>query len=206
MKSTVHNPLVKVAMVAFAIPLLASCSLVSPVQMDTQKEVLNQLPHTVPQRPPHAATLLVLPPQTNPTYDTPQMAYVVRPYQVDFFTQHEWSATPGQMLLPLLITTLERTHNFSEVLSPPYPSDYTYSLRTEIQEVSQDFTSNPAAAKLSLRLQLNDGATGRVIATRKIEVREPIPQKTPYAGVVATNNATAKALEEAAQFVLDNVK
>jgi cholesterol transport system auxiliary component len=67
----------------------------------------------------------------------------------------------------------------------------------------QDFTSEPATLRLSLRLQLSDSATGRLAATKEISVREPMQQKAPYAGVVAANEAVAKALQEAARFVLE---
>lgn len=206
MSCTVPHVLIRIAMAVVVLSSVTSCTLLSPVHIETRKEVLSQLPGELPQRTTHAATLLILPPETNPIFDTTQMAYRIRPYQIDYFTQHEWGASPAQMLLPLLVKTLENTHYFSEVLTPPYPSSYTYALRTEIRELTQDFTTNSAAVQLLLRVQLIDGNTSRNIATKEIALREPMQNKTPYAGVVAANNATAKALQAVAIFVLENAE
>ena len=161
------------------------------------------MPAEVPHRDPGAVTLLVFPPVTSPLYDTTQMAYTQRPYEVAYFSRNQWGETPSRMLQPLLVRTLETTGYFSAVLTPPHAGRYGYALRTEILQLTQDFTSDPPALQLSLRLQLTDGATGRLVATKEISAREPMQQKTPYAGVVAANEATAKALQQAAQFVLE---
>ena len=183
---------------------LASCALMRPAETGTSKAVLNKMPLELPRREPRAVTLLVFPPEAKPLFDTTQMAYTVRPYQVAYFREHEWGETPPQMLQPLLVKTLGNTRYFSAVLTPPYTARYTYALRTEILELTQDFTSEPPAVLLSLRLRLSDGATDRVIAIKEIALREPMQQKTPESGVVAANEATAKALKDAAKFVLDN--
>jgi cholesterol transport system auxiliary component len=172
--------------------------------METSKEVLNKMPAEVPQRASRGALLLVFPPQARPIYDTTQMAYTTQPYEIAYFSQHEWAETPAQMLQPLLVKTLESTRFFGAVLAPPYAGRYGYALRTEIRELIADFTSEPAALRLSLRFQLSDGAAGRIVAVKEISIREPMQKKTPYAGVVAANEATAKALLELARFVLDN--
>jgi cholesterol transport system auxiliary component len=196
--------LVNVAVMACTALLLASCSLFTPVTSDPSKAVLNQLPLDVPQRTPHTATLLVLAPDTSPIYDTTRMAYISHPFQVAYFSKLEWAATPSQMLLPLLVRTLEKTRYFSAVITPPYAGSYSYALRSEIVAITQDFTTEPAAVRLSLRLQLSD-STGQIIATREIELREPLHEKTSYAGVIATNHVTAEALQEVAGFVLGGV-
>ena len=57
---------------------------------------------------------------------------------------------------------------------------------------------------LVLRFQLTDYEPKQVGATKEITVREPMQQKTSYAGVIAANRATADALRQAAEFVLEN--
>jgi cholesterol transport system auxiliary component len=187
-----------------ALSLVHGCSLLPAAPMEASKEVLNKMPAEVPQRASRGALLLVFPPQARPIYDTTQMAYTTQPYEIAYFSQHEWAETPAQMLQPLLVKTLESTHFFSAVLAPPYAGRYGYALRTEIRELIADFTSEPAALQLSLRFQLTDGAAGRILAVKEISIREPMQKKSPYAGVVAANEATAKALLELARFVLDN--
>lgn len=191
---------------AAALAALAGCSVLPPASIQAKKEMLSKLPGDVPQGKARAATLLVFAPETRPIYDTTQMAYMLKPYQIDFFSQHEWGETPSQMLQPLLMKTLESTHAFVTVLTRAYQGRYSYALRTEIAELVQDFSAEPAVLKLTLRLQLSDGATGALIASKEIALHEPLRQKTPEAGVEAANDATEKALREIASFVLENAK
>jgi cholesterol transport system auxiliary component len=193
------------AAAALVVAIAAGCTLLPPEQTETNKEVLSTLPEAVPQRDTRPATLLVLRPDTQSIYDTTQMAYMTRPYQVDYFMHYAWGATPSQMLLPLLVKTLENTHAFAAILTTPYAGHYSYALRTEILELTQDFTTHPPILRLALRMQLGD-ATGRIIATKSISLREPLEQESPYAGVVAANNAAAKALLEVAKFALENTE
>lgn len=189
-----------------AVAAVAGCTLLSPVGSATSKAMLSKLPPALPQGETHAATLLVLPVETRPGYDTTQIAYTTQPYQIGYYTQHEWAATPAQMLQPMLVQTLERTRYFQAVLTPPYAGSYSYALRTQILELVQDYTAAPPTLHLALRLQLSDGASDRVIATREIALREPMPQQTPAAGVAAANDAAARALQECAAFVLEHAQ
>ena len=191
--------------VVFALSL-AGCALLSAPPPQTSKQILNKMPPEVPQRSSRGAVLVVYPPQTRPVYDTTEMAYMTRPYEIAYFSQHEWAEPPAQMLQPLLVGTLQNTRVFSAVLTPPYAGRHSYALRTEIRELIADFTSEPAALQLSLRFQLSEGATGAVVGVKDISVREPMQQKTPYAGVVAGNEATAKALLELARFVVEKAE
>jgi cholesterol transport system auxiliary component len=185
----------------FSVESMTSCSLLYPETIETKTEVLNKIPLVLPARKTHAATLLVFAPDSQPIYDTTKMAYTITPYQVAYFSQHEWGETPSQMLHPLLVQTLENAHFFKAVITPPYSGSYSYALRTEILELIQDFTSDPVALQLSLRFQLRDGATDTVIATQEIQVREPMEKKTAEAGVLAANNAVAKALLQLVKFL-----
>jgi len=188
---------------ALALCVASGCALMSPPKIEPRKEVLSKLPPALPQPQSGTGSMLVFPPDANAIVDTTRIAYTREPYQVAYFSQHEWAETPSQMLQPLLIRTLQDTRHFQAVVPPPYPGRTTHLLRTEIVELIQDFGSEPASVRLSLRVRLSDGAADRLIATHDISLREPMAQKTPEAGVVAANEATAKALQEIARFVLE---
>ncbi len=187
-----------------ALSLVAGCTaLLAPPPAEIHKSVLDKLPSDLPQRASRGAVLLVFPPQGRPVYDTAQMAYTIRPYDIAFFSQHEWAEPPARMLEPLLVKTLQATGSFRAVLAPPYAARYNYALRTELRELVADFTSEPAAVQLSLRFELSEGTAGRIVAVKELSIREPLRAKTPYAGVIAANDAVAKALAELASFVLE---
>jgi cholesterol transport system auxiliary component len=133
------------------------------------------------------------------------MAYSVRPYQLAYFRDNQWAATPAQMIQPLLARTLQQTGLFREILSPPQSGQVSYVLRTEITELLQDYTVSPPVLRLTLHLQLFD-ETGQAIAGREISELETMRDATPYGGVNAANDALAKALLEAAQFVINSAR
>jgi len=182
----------------------SGCTLFSPVNIDTKKNVLNNIPRDLPSERTHSATLLVLIPETMPACATTQMAYSTKAYQIAYFTKNEWAETPAQMIQPLIVQTLRNTHYFSGVLSPPYFGHYTFGVRTEILELKQDFTSEPAMLQLAMRISLSREATNQVVAKKELSVSEPMFERNPYAGVVAANEAMAKLLRELAKFVIEN--
>lgn len=189
--------------VAMCLCALSGCALVSPVKVEARKHVLDQIPTDTHSEETHPATLIVLAPETEPIYDTTQMAYMTRAHEVGYFSQNEWAETPSRMMQPLIVQTIRNTHHFSEVLSPPHFGQHTYALRTEIQELREDFTTDPATLRLALRFQLSRESTNQVIGTKELSAQEPMLEKTPYAGVVAANGATAKVLGELAKFIVE---
>lgn len=193
----------KAGLVALCAFLFCACSPFSPVKIATQKDVLSSIPQDLPTEKTHPATLLVLAPETNTTYDTTQMIYTAKPYEIEYFSQHEWVETPSQMMLPLIVATMRNTHYFRDVLPAPHFDRHTFVLRTEILELKQDFTSDPAMLKLSMRFNLSREATNQAIATKEVSVLEPMRERNPYAGVVAANVATEKVLRELAKFVVE---
>jgi cholesterol transport system auxiliary component len=193
----------KAALVALCVVLFSGCTMFSPVDISTKKYVLNRIPLDLPKQQTHSETLLVLVPETDPIYGTTQMAYTTQAYQIAYFSRNEWAETPSQMILPLIVATISNTHYFREVLSPPYFGRHTFALRTEILELKQDFTSDPAMLQFTMRFYLSREATNQVIATKDVSVREAMREKNPYAGVVAANEAAAKVLRELATFVVE---
>ncbi|MFL9896636.1 ABC-type transport auxiliary lipoprotein family protein [Paraburkholderia fungorum] len=183
--------------------LLSGCALFSPVKSDTKQYVLNDIPLDLPSEQTHSATLLVLISETGPLYATTRMAYTNQAYQVAYFSQNEWTETPSQMIQPLIVETLRHTHYFSEVLPSPDFGRHTFVLRSEILDLKQDFTSDPAMLQLTMRFYLSREAMNQVIATKELSVREPMRERNPYAGVVAANEAMVKLLRELARLVVD---
>jgi cholesterol transport system auxiliary component len=182
---------------------LAGCTLFSPLNIDTKKNVLNSIPLDLPVERTHPATLLVLNPETIPAYATTKMAYSTQAYQIGYFTKNEWAETPSQMIQPLIVQTLRDTHYFSDVLSPPYFGRHTFGLRVEILELKQDFTSTPATLQLALRISLSRDATNQIVATKELSISQPMSERNPYAGVVAANEAMLTLLRALAKFVVE---
>lgn len=187
---------------AWVFSLMASCALVTPPSSPPERATLNQLPRDAANTARSSARLLVLPLDSVPPYDTVQMAYTTRPHEIAYFSHHEWSAPPAQMLYQLLTQTMERTGYFAVVITLPPAAGYDYALRTKLLELRQDFTSAAPVVLLSLRLELTNVRERQVIGATNIAVQEPMVDRTPDAGVAAANQAAAAALQQAVGFVV----
>jgi cholesterol transport system auxiliary component len=191
------------AAVITCIIFCAGCTVFSPINIDTKKHVLNNVPLDLPSERTRSTTLLVLVPETLPLYATTQMAYSTEIYQIAYFTKNEWAEAPSLMIQPLVVQTLRNTHYFSEVLTPPYFGPHSFGLRIEILELRQDLTSEPATLRLAMRLSLSRDAMNQVVATKDLSVSQPMKERNPDAGVVAANEAMSILLRDVAKFVVE---
>lgn len=198
--------LVKMIFIVACASALTACSLFSPVKIDQNTYVLNQFPLYVPAKSHRSLTLLVASPETRPVYNTTQMAYSIKPFQVAYFSENLWAETPSQMLQPLLIQTLQNTHALHAVVTQPYAGRYDYILNTQILQLLQDYTLRPAVVQLWIRVQLVGATSNRVIATKDFIICEPILQRTPYGGVIAANMAMETALRRITEFCLEKMR
>jgi cholesterol transport system auxiliary component len=200
MKAASRRRIITAFIVAFITCQVTGCAILPPEKVEVKKEVLNSIP-ALPHRKPSATIVLVFPPESDPVYDTTQMAYTKIPFQIAYFSEHEWAETPAHMLQSLLIRTLEKSHYFNAVITPPYAGHYTFAVRTQLFELLQDFTASPAELRLSLYCQLIDGATGQIRAAKEISIHQPMQKNNPEAGVAAANYAVAMALQNIVEFV-----
>lgn len=185
--------------------LLSAC--LSPVQSNMPSTYLvDTIPNYIPSHHSHGDTILVMPSDTRPIFNTTQMAYTVKPHQIAFFACNQWGETPSQMLMPLIVKSLQKTHYFKAVVTPPYSGRYKYLLTTQILRLQQNFVRCPNMVEFSMRAQLIKADTNKVVAAKEFNIAVPIKQRTPYQGVISANQATAIALAELVNFCLDNAK
>jgi cholesterol transport system auxiliary component len=141
----------------------------------------------------------IAPPAARPGFDGPRMAYVTRPYEIQFFTRHQWLEAPARMLAPLLVEALEaggRFHARPGGRNPPP----VLRLETEIVALQQEFTVRPSQVRFTLRARLLDALGRRVLATSHFEDLEDSPSDDPYGGVIAANRAVARVLDRLADW------
>ncbi|MCA1957636.1 MAG: ABC-type transport auxiliary lipoprotein family protein, partial [Nitrospira sp.] len=87
-----------------------------------------------------APLLFVGTPQAEPGYDTTKMAYVKRPYEVEYYAVNQWAEQPTRMVGSLLIQFLGTTGQWRAVV--PWPSAIHGDLRLDSYgfAVQQEFT------------------------------------------------------------------
>ena len=139
------------------------------------------------------ATLLVSVPKAQPGFDTPRMAYLVRPHEVSYYAFNQWADTPSRMLAALLAQAMEMTGLWRAVVQAPSTVRTEYRLDCDSLVLEQQFFS-ASRVRLALRAQLIDVKRQSVIDARDFEVFEDAPSDDAYGGVIAANRATAKLL------------
>lgn len=150
--------------------LLVSCSLLSPVPTPpVTTYVLDKMP-AIKRYARHRGAILITPPETTAVYDTAQMAYRLRPFEVAYYAKNSWAQTPSQMLYPLMIQAVQKSNAFAAVITPNSQARFSYVLNTHILKVEQDYTNLERRAKLVINAQLVNAATSRVRATRHLKI------------------------------------
>ncbi len=139
--------------------------------------------------------LLVGLPQAEAGFDQPRMAYLQRPYEVNYYASNQWADAPARMLVPLLVRSLEGTGFWRAVVPMPAAVKGDYRLDTSGLVLQQEFFQRPSRTRVLLRAQLVEMKDQRVMGTRSFEVLEPAPSDDAYGGVLAANRAAAKLLQ-----------
>lgn len=190
------------AFVGFAVvALLAACAAVQAPDADRSNTyVLEAIPATVAPRPRRDLVLEVSAPRARPGFDTPMMAYTQRPNALEYFARNRWADTPARMLAPLLAQALERSGGFRAVVQAPSSANAELRLDTELVRLQQDFGARPSRVQFTLRAQIIDLGTRRVLASAEFDESEPAASEDPYGGVIAANRALARLLGRLADF------
>jgi len=200
----VRLPLSKLALFAPLALVVAGCTLLAPVgSVQPSLFALAPWDGSVPSGDAAVQSIAVAPPVARPGFDGPRMAYVTRPYEIQFFARHQWVDPPARMLAPLLAEALERAGRFhatqaGESIVP------ALRLETEIVALQQEFTARPSQVRFTLRAWLVDLPQGRVLATSTFEAVETATSDDPYGGVVAANRAVARVLAELSSWCVEH--
>jgi cholesterol transport system auxiliary component len=183
------------------VALLAACSALQPPEVDhASTYVLQALPAGGAARPKRDLVLEVSAPRARPGFDTPQMAYTQRANALEYFAKNRWADTPARMLAPLIAQALDHSGGFRAVVQAPSLAAASLRLETELVRLQQDFGAKPSRVQLTLRAQLIDVDTRRVLASAEFDETEAAPSDDPYGGVIAANRALGRLLERMTKF------
>ncbi len=161
-------------------------------------------------QPAHAkhssVSLLITQPEAAAGYQTEQMFYVKKPYELNAFVHNAWISSPANMLFPLIMQSMQDTGYFYAVATTPYSDKADYRLDTQLIELEQNFLCKPSALEMAIKVVLTHVADDRIIASRIIREHINCPAETPYGGVVAANQATQAFTATLSEFVVTKIK
>lgn len=147
--------------------------------------------------------LVVAVPTAAAGFDGPRIVYVRRAHELEFFARNEWADAPARMLAPLLVRALERSGRFQAVADARTPAAAGLRLDSEIVRLQQEFIGRPSRVRLTVRVQLSDVASRRVLGAREFEEVEVAPSDDPYGGVVAANRAVRRVLDDVVTYCIE---
>ncbi|HUT41271.1 MAG TPA: ABC-type transport auxiliary lipoprotein family protein [Gammaproteobacteria bacterium] len=181
--------------------LLGACSVLpEPKPAALDKYLLEYTPATVREPRADAPVLIVARPLANGAYDTARIAYMQQQFGLRYYTRSSWADTPARMLAPLLAEALNASGQFQAMYANPGRVAANLRLDTELLRFHQDFTRQPNEMHITVRAQLVDFDSQRVVATRLFDIREPASSEDTYGGVLAANRAVTRLLEELTAF------
>jgi cholesterol transport system auxiliary component len=183
-----------------AATLLTACAALQPPPEMPSTFVLEARRAATAQRPKRDLVLAVSMPRARPGFDSAQMAYVRRSHELEYFTKNRWADTPPRMLAPLLAEALDQSGGLRAVTLSPGAASADLRLDVEIVRLLQDFSTRPSRVRFTLRAQLVEVGTRRVLATRELDETENAPSDDAYGGVIATNRALERLLEQVLDF------
>lgn len=187
---------------------ITGCSLTSPVKVkETEKYVLIGGSSSVSHASSSVAdTLLISAPIANPGYQSKNMIYVSVPYKLRSFTSSAWVAPPAQMLAPIFLKSVRKTHFFHAVITAPFSGYAKYRLDTIIETFQQEFLQPTSSQHITVLATLVDTDTNKVIASRRFDQVEAAPANNPYSGVLAANKAAIQLSDDLATFIVRALK
>lgn len=184
---------------------LTSCSVFGPVKSDPPKSYVIKADILKSNRKPlRFVSLFVAPVESDSIYNTTQMAYSTKPYQISYFAKNQWAETPAQMLQAAIVQGLNNKHYF-RIVNSVGVGRYHYILNGQLLELKQEFYDRMSLVSLKFRVQLIRGSNNRIIAVKEFSVKEWAPQANPYGGVIAANRATTKLVNQIAKFCLQQI-
>lgn len=155
---------------------------------------------------PSKFTLLVVKPQAVGGYQTTDMLYITKPYELMPFAQNAWVDPPANMLFPLLLESLNSANYFHAIDATPYAKETTYRLDTLLLSLHQNFLTKPSKLQMSVKAVLSRSRDNEVIDSAIFKTQKACPEDTPYGGVVAANAAAKEITGAITNFVIQQVK
>ena len=184
--------------------LLAGCTgLPAPKLESLHIYLLDAQPAAKAAQVKRDLVLAVAMPSARPGFDTPQMAYLRQPHELEYFAANRWADAPPHMLWPLLVQALEQTGGFRAIVQTPGVISADVRLDVELIRLQQDFGTKPSRLQLTLRAQLSEVRSKRVLAVKLFDEVQNAASDDAYGGVIAANQLVQRVLGQLADFCLN---
>lgn len=127
-----------------------------------------------------------------------EMNYVNGQYNVDSFTQSQWSQSPNKAITSQTIKALENAQYYKHVANATSHVKSDLLLENNIKDFMQYFSTDTSKSyvKVVISATLVDRKTKKSLAYKRFEKIKESKSLDAYGGVVALNSALSDVLEE----------
>ncbi len=150
---------------------------------------------------PTGPSIVIYPIKTNAVYNSPRIAYQIHKYKISYYAQNEWADAPGQLLLPVLIASMESSGLFQSTVSISSSAISDLGLDVELQKLIHEYEENDSKVRMAVRMQLIDLKRRNILASETLELLEPAPSNDPLGAVKATNQLVNQLIQASQSFV-----
>lgn len=211
MKISTLTQLSRLCIVSALFTLLSACSALSPKAVEQPSFYsLNGTQGEAPiARPAPAAiagtlpTLIINPPHATSGFNSQRIVYVRETHKLEYYAHSEWVDTPARMIAPLIVAAVDKSGAFRAVVLTPSAAAGDLRLDTEIIRLQHDLSSQPGRVRFTLRANIVDNTTRKVLAWKEFDEFVAATSETPYGGVVAANRVVQTVFESLALFCKD---
>lgn len=205
-----HTPNTKVkALRALAVGFIAFLSLnaCTPIKpsVSNQYKITSFSTKTMASHP-SSISILISQPDAIAGYQTEQMLYTDKPYQLSPFAHSSWISAPSNMLTPVIVQSLQHSNYFYAVAAGPNADKTDYRLDTQLIALQQNFLIKPSRLELSVQVVLTHISDNRVVASHTFNKSIPCSMETPYGGVIAANKAVCAFTKDLTRYVIKQVQ
>ena len=151
-------------------------------------------------------SILITTPEAVAGYQTNEMIYVQKLFELNNFAHSAWISPPADMLYPLIVQSVQRSGYFYAVASSPNSEHTDYRLDTQLIKLQQNFLTKPSKIDFVVKVVLTNTKDNRVVASRMIAQHITCSHESPYGGVLAANLATKQFTAELSNFIVQQVK
>lgn len=182
--------------------LLSACAIKTPVQ---NKYKLEAFGTSQAKAKKESYSIFISAPIATTGYQTEQMLYVSKPFELSAFTKNSWVGDPASMLSPLIVQSLQSSKYFFAVTSIPYADKSDFRLDTQLLTLQQNFLVRPSVLDFIVKNVVTDTKNSQVIASRIFTYHMPCSIDAPYGGVLAANQVTKQYTKQLTDFVIDAI-
>ena len=145
---------------------------------------------------PRVGVLIVSAPQAQPGFDSARMAYMQRPFEVQYYATNQWADPPARMVMPLLVQALEHRGIAHVVVA--LPTSLRGDMRLDVDQLMMvhEFLERPSRLRVGFRARVLTLPEQVVLGTRTFEAVEVTSTEDAYGGAVAANRAMSKLLDQ----------